>query len=252
MIRSKFPLALAAALALATLAAPAAADKVLTVMNHTDEFQMMGQKTPAQDVTHTYWFGDEGIRYDMGETSVITRLDQKKLYFVNHEEKNYSAIDLPINFEQLVGPEMAPMMKQMAQMMAATVKVTPTDRSGVYGGIACKFSRVEISMQMMQMTQDTCLTKELPIDYSRYQELAAAQAEMMPNMDWAKKLAEQLDGFSIRADVTTTVMGKAMKSWHELQSVEDKATLAGHYAPPSNYKEIKYDPMAQMQQQGRR
>lgn len=250
MLRTKYFAALALVLSVASV--PAAADTVLTIANHSDAFSMMGQNTPAQDNTFYYWFGADATRYDMDETSVILRLDQKKFYLVNHGEKTYSAMDLPIDFEKLVGPEMAPMMQQMAQMMAATLTVTPSERTGNYAGYACKFQRVDLSMAMMQTSMDMCTTEELPIDYPKYRELSIAQSELAPNVSWMRDLAEKLKGFPLRTDTTATVMGKAMKSWQELKSVEEKAAPAGHYEPPAGYREVKFDPMAQAGQGGRR
>ncbi len=227
--------------------APLRADTVLTLHNHSDEVTMMGHTTPAQDVTHEYWFGDQGTRYDAGATTVIMRVDQKKIYFVNNEQKTYSALDLPVNFKDLVSPQMAPMMEQMSKMMQATTKVTPTDRKGSFAGFDCKYSHVDISMGMMQMGMDECLSQKLPIDYARYKSLAESQAEMLPSTQWMKDLAEQLKGFPVHTDVTTSMMGKSFKSWNELQKVEKKAAPAGFYDPPAGYKEVKYDPMQQMQ-----
>lgn len=246
MTRTKGLLGLTIAL---LVAAPSTADQVVTIANHTDEFSMMGQTTPAEDVTHTYWFADDATRYDMGDTSVILRLQEKKMYFLNHGEKDYAELDLPIDFEKLVGPEMAPMMEQMSKMMSATVEVTPTDRGGEFGGYSCTFSTVEVSMgEMMQMTSDSCISEDLPIDYSRYQALADAQAEMLPNQGWVKEMTEELQGFPVRTDTTTTVMGTETKSWQELQSVEERDAPAGHYEPPAEYQKIEYNPMEQMQQ----
>lgn len=242
---------IATALVLVLAPLPAAADTVLTLRNHSDEVVMMGQKTPAQDNEFRYWFSDDSTRYDMGDdTSIVMSLAAKKLFVINHLEKNFSTIDLPFDFKSLVGPEMAPMMEQMMKMMAASVTVTPTDRTGEYGGYACKFSKVDISMSMMQMSMDQCLSEKMPIDYSRYKALAQAQAEMIPSGSWMKELADKLQGFPVRSETTTTMMGKSFKSWQELKSVEEKSAPAGFYAPPAGYKEIKFDPMAQ--QQGKR
>ena len=249
MIRTK--LFAASALALALAAVPVGADTVLTIANHTDAFSMMGQTTPAEDNTFTYWFGADATRYDMDETSVILRLDQKKFYLVNHAEKTYSAMDLPIDFEKLVGPEMAPMMEMMAKTMAATTTVTPSDRTGSFAGYSCKYQRVDLSIAMMKTSMDMCTTEELPIDYSKYREIALAQSELAPNVSWMRDLAEKVKGFPLRTDTTTSGMGASMKSWQELKSVEEKAAPAGHYAPPAGYREVKFDPMAQAAQ-GRR
>lgn len=233
-------------------AAPLAADTVLTIRSHTDAFQMMGQNTPAEDSTYTYWYGDGGVRYDMGETSILLRPDRKKFYVIDHAEKNYSALDVPLDMSKMVSPDMAPMMEQMARMMAVTTTVTPTGRTGEYGGRTCKFTRVDISMPMMTMSMDQCLTEDLPIDWSKYKEIAIANASLAPNQQWMKDLAQKLDGFPVRTDSTTTMMGKELKSWQQLESVEEKEAPVGTYEVPAGYSEVRFDPMAQAAGQRRR
>ena len=169
--------ALALAGGAALLAAtPAAADRLITMKSHTDAMEMMGQKTPAQDENYLYWFGDDAIRHDTGKVSTILRFDRKKMIWINHDDKTYSAIDLPIDFKKLVPPEMAPMMEQMATMMGGSAKVTPTDKSGSFGGFDCKFYRVDVNMSMMNMGMDMCLSDQMPVDYTRYQSMVESQA----------------------------------------------------------------------------
>lgn len=236
----------------ALVAAPARADKVIVQLTHTDAISMMGQTTPASDKTQESWFGDSAVRFDNDDTTIITRFDKKKLYFVNHGEKSFSAIDLPIDFTKLVGPEMAPMMEQMAKMMAASVTVTPSDRTGKYAGIACQYKQVDINMGMMTLAMNGCYSDEVPIDYGRYRDFAAAQADLMPNSGWMKELADKVKGYPVRTETTTSMMGKSFKSWSEIKAVEDRTPPAGHYDPPAGYREVKYDPMAQAAQRGKK
>jgi len=231
-----------AVLAAVALAAPAAADKVITLKSHTDAMQMMGQKTPAKDEVHKYWFGKDAIRYDAGDLSTIIDFGAKKLLYVRHDEKSYSTIDLPIDFKKLVPPEMAPMMEQMAGMMQGKASVEPTGKSGSYGGYDCNFYKVDISMAMMTTTMNSCVTKAVPVDFSRYRELVEAQSEMFPSMQWMKELTK-LEGFPVRSETTTTMMGKSFGSWQEIQSVEDAAAPAGNYAAPAGYSEKEFNPM---------
>jgi hypothetical protein len=225
-------------------ASPAAADRLLTLKSHTDAMQMMGQNVPAKDETHHYWFGEQAVRNDMGDVSTILRFDQKKMYWINHAEKTYSAIDLPIDFKKLVPPEMAPMMEQMATMMGGSAKVSATDRSGSFGGFDCKYYRADVTMSMMNMAMDLCVSSTMPVDYKRYQSMVESQAEMLPSTQWMKELAK-LQGFPVRTETTTSVMGKSFKSQQELVSSEEKSAPAGTYDPPAGYKEQAFDPMRQ-------
>lgn len=235
------PLSLAGCAALLA-AAPAAADRLLTLKSHTDAMEMMGQKTPAQDETYFFWFGGDAIRHDTGKVSTILRFDQKKMFWISHEDKTYSAIDLPIDFKKLVPPEMAPMMEQMATMMGGSAKVAPTDKAGSFGGFDCKFYRVDVNMSMMNLGMDMCLSDKMPVDYTRYKSMIESQAALLPSTQWMKDLAK-LDGFPVRTDTTTSMMGKSFKSWQELVSSEEKAAPAGTYEPPAGYKEKPFDPM---------
>ncbi|HSM13534.1 MAG TPA: DUF4412 domain-containing protein [Thermoanaerobaculia bacterium] len=236
------PLACLALLLAAAL--PAGADTVLKIANHVDEMTMMGQTTPAQDTTYEYWFGDDAIRYDMDTTSIVIRVDEKLAYFINHEEKQYSEMKLPIDFDQMVGPEMAQMMQQM---MSGSTKVTPLGNEGSYGGHACDFYQVDLTMGMMQSAMKLCLADDLPVDYAKFKELMVAQSEMAPSQEWMKELSK-LEGFPVRSETQTTVMGKTFGSWQELEGVEKKDAPAGHYGPPAGYKNVEFNPMGQMHQ----
>lgn len=244
------PLALAGLLA-ALAAPPAAADRLLTLKSHTDAMQMMGKTTPAKDDTYYYWFGADATRQDMGELSTLLRFDQQKMYWINHTEKTYSTIDLPIDFKKLVSPEMAPMMEQMATMMGGSAKVTPTDRSGSFAGFECKYYKVAVNMAMMNIGMDMCMSERMPVDFKRYQSMVESQAELLPSTRWMKELAK-MQGFPVHSETTTTMMGKSFKSWQELVSSEEKAAPAGTYAPPAGYKEKPFDPMGQAQGSNRR
>jgi len=244
-LRSRFALGFAAAL---LLAGPASADKVLTLRSHTDAMKMMGQTTPAQDIDQLYWFGDDAVRFDAGNLSTVIQISAKKLIYMDHDKKTYSVLDLPVDFKKLVPPEMAPMMEQMTKMMAASVQVTPEDRRGEFAGVACKYSKVDVSMGMMQMSMDMCMADALDIDFGRFDSLRRAQAEMLPNSGWMKDLSAKLTGFPVRTDSTTVVMGKEVKSSQELVSIDDRAAPEGFYGTPAGYSLVDYNPMARGEQ----
>ena len=50
-----------------------AADKVVVQLQHTDAMSIMGQTTPAQDITQESWFGDSAVRFDRSMTRVPTK-----------------------------------------------------------------------------------------------------------------------------------------------------------------------------------
>lgn len=224
------------------LAAPAAADRVVTLKSHTDAMSMMGQSVPARDEIYTYWFGDHAVRYDAGDFSTVIDFAARKLTWIAHPDKTYSVLDLPIDFRKLLPPEAAPMMEQMMAAMSPTVKIAPTGQTGSYGGFDCKVYDVDLTMAMMTIDQKSCLSKAMPVDYSRYREFVESQAQLFPNMKWMNEMAK-LEGFPVRTETTTTMMGKSFVSWQEVISSEEKAAPTGTYAPPAGYKQQAFDPM---------
>jgi len=227
-------------------AAPLAADTVVTVKAHTDA---AGKRQPAKDEIQTYWFGDQAMRYDLGETSMILRIDRSKMYMVNHADRSFAEVDLPFDYKAALGAA-GPMMERMFEMMKPTVKVAKSDKKGSFAGYDCTYVNVEITMGMgnMKTSTDSCISDEVPVDYARYAKFAQAQAEMLPSSEWMKEMTEAIQGFPVRSDSTSTAMGKTFTSWTELQSVEEKAAPAGTYEAPEGYKKNEFNPMAQMQQ----
>jgi hypothetical protein len=230
-------------------AAPASADKLLTIHSHSDAMTMMGHTTPAKDVDQHSWYGADRIRFDTGGSVIIMRLDQNKFYIVNDDKKTYSALDLPLDIKKLVPPEMAPMMEKMMGMMQFKVDVIPGDKTGSYAGFACKFFQVDMSTAMgMKVSSQECISQDVPIDLKGYQKLIANQSEMFPNSSWMKEVGEKLKGFPVHTDTVTTMMGKSFNSWTELKSVQDETPPPGTYDPPPGYKLVEYNAMSPQSQ----
>lgn len=235
--------------ALVTLlsAAPLAADTVVTMKSHTDA---VSKRVPAEDEFQVQWFGADGMRFDDGDdSSVIMRTDLNKAYMANHKDRSYIEVDLPIDLKAMMGAA-GPMMERMLEMIQPKVSITETDRTGSYGGYDCRFVRMEMTLAMgnSKTTSDSCVSGEVPIDYSRYEKFAKAQADLMPQFKWMEEMMSVARGFPVRTETTATFGGKTVTSWTEIEKVEEKDAPAGTYEPPAGYKKTEFNPMAQAQQ----
>jgi hypothetical protein len=77
------------------VASSLAADVLLTKRRDADELIFQGRVAPgAENQKVEIWIGLDRVRRDDGRTAMILRLDQKKLYFVNHADRTWSATDL--------------------------------------------------------------------------------------------------------------------------------------------------------------
>jgi hypothetical protein len=233
------------------LAGSARADVQLTIKNHTDGFEMMGQKQEAKDGQVTMWFGSDRVRRDDGDATMILRLDQNKLFMVDHTEKSYSVLDLPIDFAKLMPEGGQQVIEQMSAMMKMDVTVTPSDERKKIG--AWDTRRIQVGMQnTMGMKVDTTMwvSKDVGVDTSVYTRMAASLASLQPGtLDWVKKI-EQIDGFPVLQETTFSAMGATVKSREELVAAEKKDPAPGAYEPPAGYAKKDFDPLAGMQPPG--
>jgi hypothetical protein len=232
----------------ALLPLTAAADTVLTSKSHTDAFSIMGRQQPAEDRTIQTWLGNDRMARLGDTTDIIVRLDQKKLYMVNHEDKTFSPIDLPVDLKKIVPPEMAQVMEQMGGMMKMDATVTPTDETQKVGQWNAKKYLVAVNAMGMKMDIESWHSKDVAVDYGALQQLAENRAALLPQGgDWIRKIAE-IEGYPVRQTVTMTLMRSPMRSSQELVSVDEKAAPAGTYEVPAGYTEKAYNPMEQGQQ----
>jgi len=245
-------LALGLALALAvTLAwAPAAsADTLLKMKHHTDAFQMMGQSRPAEDQEITFWIGDQRAMRSDGESTVILRLDQKKLYVANHEAKSYSALDMPVDIASYLPPEMKAQMDQMMEAMQMTATVEPTDETKKVNDWDTRLYRVKLSNQMgITIDSQVWVTRDVDIDLASFKEMTRALASLQPGAAAAADELLKIDGVPVLTETEIKGMGGGTTQTEELVSAATQKAPAGTYEVPEGYTEQKFNPMSQGEQ----
>jgi hypothetical protein len=90
------PRRIAAALLLALFCPlPLGADVLLTKKRDADEFLFQGRASQgAKNQKVEIWIASDRVRRDDGRTALILRLDEQKLYVIDHTDRAYTAIDL--------------------------------------------------------------------------------------------------------------------------------------------------------------
>jgi hypothetical protein len=226
------------------------ADTMIEKVQRTDEFQMMGKTQPAKEESTTTWIGGDKLRNDQGSVSVIIRMDEKKMYVVNHDNESYMEIDLPIDMAKLMGDNKQ--MQQMMQMMQMDATVTETGDTKKVGPYDCRKYEMKLSSQMMDMEQELWLTKDVDFDVAAYQAMASQMMKLQPGFAEMAKEMEKLDGVAVLTESRMKMMGSEMTMSEKLVNVEEKAAPAGTYMPPAGYTAKPFDMMTMMQQgQGR-
>jgi hypothetical protein len=241
--------ALLIAVAVILVAGAASADIKIVKMDHTDGFNAMGRTTPPLDQEKVTWIGKDSMRTDSGDATTIIRLDTKKLYVLNHDEKTYNTLDLPVDLAQFMPPGMA---EQMIPMMTFDVTVTPTDETKMIGEWKARRFDVAMTSKMATISMIMWVTKDVKFDPEAYYSMYKHLNSMSPGLEKMAEEMSKLDGLVIEEEgvTTMTIMGNTtIKKSQKTTSIEDLAAPEGTYEPPADYTEKPFDFMRAMQGQ---
>jgi hypothetical protein len=226
-------------------AGAAVADIKIVKMTHRDGFTMMGQTQPPSDVEQTTWISANSMFMDQGDTATIVRIDTGKLIVINYTHKTYSILDLPIDLEKLLPPEMA---QGFLAMMTFEVTITATDEHKTIG--EWKVQRYNMTMASKMMTAESTMwaTTNVDFDHEAFHRLYGEMISLQPGMAAAAEEMRQIKGIVVEQETLMTMMGDTtVKSSDTTTSIEELDPPAGIYEPPPDFTEKPFDFMASMQ-----
>lgn len=241
--------ALAIVAVVVLMAGSAAADLKIVKIEHTDGFNAMGRTTPPVDQELVTWIGSDRMRSEKGDTSTIIRLDQKKLYVLDHDTKTYNTLELPIDITKFMPPGMA---EQMISMMTFDITVIPTDETKMVGEWETRRYDVTMTSKMADIAMTIWATDIEGFDREAYYAMYDHLNSMSPGLDEMVDEMQKVEGLVVEEEgiTTMTVMGNTtIKRTSKTTSIEDLEPPAGTYDPPADYTEEPYDFMGAMQRQ---
>lgn len=236
------------------LALPARADIFMKQKIHTDAMQVMGQSQPAKDSTMSIWLTENKARMDQeGGTSSILLADQKILYMIDHNKKQYA--EMPLDFDKMLNeaagddPDKAEAMAKMPGFMknmmkgvmgSMSAKVTETDETKTIGNYHCRKYLIEMTMAMgIETKAEAWATRDIDIDYTRAFTAANAMMASQPGFEKIVQEMRKIKGVVVYQTATTKMMGSEMASTTELIEAGEKPAPAGSYDIPAGYKKVK-------------
>jgi hypothetical protein len=233
------------------IAAAAAADTKIVQQTHQDGFSVMGQTQPATDQEQVLWIGTDRMRMDQGETSVVVRLDLKKMYVLDHERKVANELELPLDLKEYLPEGMG---EQMMQMMKFEASVEATGESKSIGDWNCKGYSVKLTSPMVSVEGTYWATADVDFDLEAYRNLYQEMISLQPGMREVVEEFEKIDGYVVEQDNITKMpmMGDtAIGMTQKTTSIDQLDPPAGTYDKPSDYELKPFDfmEMAQRRQQ---
>ncbi len=246
---------LVAALILAALPAPVAAEDFLRNVTHMDAFEVMGQKQPARDDTTSFWIGTDRMAMMKGG-KVASLLDAKGglLYIFDNANNQYSVIKLSdisaaidsanaaLNSNDTT--EEGQQKKMLANMMASTkVTVTPTEETKKIREWNTKKYIIDQTMPMINTKITAWTTKDIKIDYTQIQLLTNAFKASTPGFGKVLEEFKKINGLPVSITSESAVMGQTVKTTTDLIEYAQKPAPKGVFEIPAGYKQVESLPM---------
>jgi len=237
------------------LQAAASPDIYLREKSHTDQVSVLGQiLIPEEDITIESWISDDRVRQDAYDplgnplNSTIIRLDQGKIFLIDHTSRTYSDMDypLPVNMDSQLPIDINSLLEQM------TLEVTPTSKTKMIDSWSCtkydvRIETIDIQGQSIVITQEIWTTNDIKINQELFKNptldnqpnvLISSPTQNAITSQWNK-----IKGYPVLTITTTTLtthmMGNkldiTMTYTNELIEITEGVPPEGIYEIPKGY-----------------
>lgn len=220
------------------------ADHYIKRIKKTVETNTKGKIVSATDENSATWISKDKFRQDEGKHSTtIIRLDREKLYHINHTDRTFSAMDLPLNLEMSFPPE----TRQIFQVMKMSSTITKTSETQSIREWTSQKYRIDIDISLMgmkmPMQMELWVSKETGINLKSFRQYYESLLSMNPfTVDLVEKLRD-IEGYPVLTVITMSVKGVNTNSREEVISIEDKKAPVGIYDIPEGYILVDYNPL---------
>jgi hypothetical protein len=225
---------LLAAFLLFLLAAPAfAGDIFVKVKTPSDAIDVGGQPQPARDGVAEQWYGAGRTVQNAAGFGLIGDLDKSIAFMLNHAEKSYVPIPLPMDLAKVLPPE----VESMASMIEMTATFTATTDTKRIGSWNCTAYDVALTVMGMPMNLRVWSSRDVPaalVGFSAKVMPAFLQGQMQLS-DAAVREFTKIPGFHVATELTADIMGARMHTTTETIEIVEKTTPEGTYDPPAGY-----------------
>jgi hypothetical protein len=167
--------------------------------------------------------------------STIIDLTKKVMYLVNHTNRTYVEMQLPVDITKYLPDEMAQMVGQMVNSI--TVQVTPTGKKKKIGRWDCDEYDVVMDMMMMKVNMKVWATTDVPFSWEKVSKemMAQVMAAQLRLNEQALSEFQKIKGQWIASETSMSVMGNTVRSTTEVVDITKKDAPAGVYHVPDGY-----------------
>jgi len=222
----------------------ARADHYIKRTKQMTQINSKNETVSTTDEHSASWISKDKFRQDEGDhTTTIIRLDREKLYHINHTDRTFSALDLPLN----LGDSLPPETRQIFQVMKMSSSITKTSDTQSIKEWASQKYLVDIDISLMgmsmPMTMEIWVSKETGINMKSFRLFYEALLSMNPFTTGLIEKFRDIEGYPVLTVITMSVKGAKTNSREEVISIEDKKPPKGIYDIPEGYILVDYNPL---------
>lgn len=223
------------------------ADTRVIILNHTDGFAVGDQEVPPKDLEYVYWIGENRLQVDQGSHSHIVRPDMGVMLFVDHVDRSYFVLELPIVREELIPPDFD---RQTLEMTEFNTRITPSGASKQFGDWRAQGYEVVMTSPSIALTYTEWATEDVPFDNSAMASMYGEVVKLVFLTGNYHEESEKIGGFTIAGEgqmsmPTIGVEGIGLK-WFTKQ-IDELSPPEGTYIPPRGYVKKPFDFLAMFQ-----
>jgi len=223
------------------------ADYYVKTKIHTDPVSIMGQNEPAKDEISEQWIGNNQFASHTKDRSFIVDLNKNVMFTINHKNKTYIEMDLPLETSKYFPEQMQQMMKGMMDSM--TVTITPNGKKKQIKQWNCDGYDVDMNVMMMKMKMNIWTTTDVRFDWKMVGDKMMAHVKKI-SMRLSEKVLkefEKIKGFQIATEMNMNIMGGDIKTTSVVQEISEKTPAGNVYAVDKTYKKQEKFSMQDMQ-----
>lgn len=208
------------------------ADTYIKQLIQNKAYVLQGQEHEAsQDLIET-WIDKNRMAVHGQGRSLIVLLDKKLIYSINHVQKTYVAMNIPVDIHLYFPESLERLMGQVA------VSVTPTEEFQKFEKRNCRIYEVDIESLMVSMKMKVWATLDLPFDGKSFKENIFAELAKV-NFQLSESAVTELlkiEGFHYRTETSLAFMGAEMESIREVVEIDRKSAPDNIYDLPKDYE----------------
>lgn len=221
----------------------ARADHIVKKIRQTTESGKNDSSHNPNETSGTTWISKTKMRQDEGDSTVIIRMDKQKLFVINHLDKTYSELDLPLKLEE----NLAPQAKQFIQALEISSSIMETQEVKEIKGWKSRKIIAHMSISMMgmdmPMTMEIWTSQETGIDLKFFRKFYAVLLSMNPFTNALLDQFEKIEGFPVLTKISMRVKDSETVSQDEVISIEEMKAPKGTFDLPAGYTKIAYNPL---------